>query len=104
MINSSLELKLKEKPKTWIINLIVTLFLGLFLIYSVSDSSINWRAVASFSTNFPNTVNRFFNPDLDWLFGLEVFKFSQSIIFFSIETLAIAFVGTLIGAVLAVPI
>src|SRR5690606_23501830 len=81
-----------------------TLLFSLFFVYSISDSSINWRSVETFITNFPNTIRRFLNPDWDWLFGLEIYKFSQSVIYFAIETLAIAFVGTIIGAILALPI
>ena len=103
-MNVTLNDTLKQKPKTWIINWIITLILGIFLVYSISDSSINWFAVGNFITAFPTTVSRFLNPDWDWMFGLEVFKFSQSVVFFSIETLAIAFVGTVIGAILAIPI
>ena len=95
---------LKKKPKTWIINWIITLVFGLMLYYSVSDSSINWRAVETFSKAFPTIISRFFNPDWDWLFGTGIFRFTQGIIYFSIQTLAIAFVGTIVGAFLAVPI
>lgn len=95
---------LKKAPKYWILNWIVTLTILGLLVLIISGSNINWNAFNSFINSLPHIWQGITNPNFAFLFGFEPYKFMQSVVYFSLETLAIAFVGTIIGAILAVPI
>ncbi|RUS46140.1 phosphonate ABC transporter, permease protein PhnE [Cohnella sp. AR92] len=47
-----------------------------------------------------NIIKGLFNPDLDLLFNVS----KQSVLYLLVETVAIAFLGTIVGAVLSVPL
>lgn len=89
--------KLEEEPNTRVKNIINSLIVLSFFVWSfmgitTSGSNINgWAIVA-------NIFKGIFSPDLS-LFNLT----AQGIPFLLLETLAIGLLGTLIGAILAVP-
>lgn len=74
------------------------LLFTIILIWSMSDLSLalDTRGMVIAS----NIVRGLFNPDLTFLFSLT----NQGVGYLLLETLAIAFLGTILGAILAVPL
>lgn len=95
---------IKTQPKVWIINLVITVAILLAVFYSFADSKINWVRIGNLGTSFSNMISGFLKPDTDFLVGTGIYDFDEGVIYLSIETLAIAYVGTLIGGILAIPV
>ncbi|MDP3129826.1 MAG: phosphonate ABC transporter, permease protein PhnE [Bacillota bacterium] len=98
------EKALKKLPKKWIINLIFTVALIALEIYTLEGSTINPLRVKQ----IPFIIAAFFRgfADILWpaLFGFDGYQFNESIIYLALQTLSIGFFGTLLGAILAVPV
>jgi phosphonate transport system permease protein len=98
------EMMLKKAPKKWIINLIFLVVMLGALIYSFTGSSINWTRLSTFWISLDNMIEGFTNIQIDFLIGQGVYDFNEGVIYLTIETLAIAFIATLLGAILSLPI
>jgi phosphonate transport system permease protein len=94
---------LKKEPKKWLINSIFLVVLVSMLIFSFSDSSINWIRFNTFWFSFNSVVRGLSNIQLDFLIGQGVYKFSEGVIYLTLETLAIAFIATFLGSILSLP-
>ena len=95
----------KNRPKKWIYNLLLfALFVGI-VIYSIVSSGLG----ASIAINWERLQNLgkgFINPNVEFLLGIGEYsgeKFVHSVPYLTLQTIAIAFVGTLIAAILAIP-
>lgn len=93
------------RPRRWIANLITFgLILGLLIYF--------WLATG-FGFNVDHNVNLgkrlgevfggFFVPNYEYLFGYGEYTFEGSVIFQTLTTFAIAFIGTLISSILSIP-
>jgi len=100
---TNLEKILKSKPKTWIINLIFTLIVLVAVIFSFKGSTINMLRLNSIGITLRIMITQMADLNMDFLIGRGVYSFQEGVIFLTIETLAIGFLGTLIGAILALP-
>lgn len=100
---TNIEKTLKKQPKKWIVNLITAIILIGAVIYSFSGSTINWTRFNTVGISLRFMVQGFSNINLDFLFGRGLYQFEEGVIFLTLETLAIAFIGTLLGAILAIP-
>ena len=96
----------KNRPKKWIYNLLLfAVFVGI-VIYSIissdlgSSRAINWERLQ-------NLGNGFINPNVEFLFGIgpnySGKNFVYSVPYLTLQTIAIAFIGTIIAAILAIP-
>lgn len=94
---------LKKKPKRWIVNLIFALVMIAAIVYSFLGSSINWTRLMSIETSLRIMFQGLSDFKYDFLFGTGVYQFEEGVVYMTIVTLAIAFIGTFIGAVLAIP-
>lgn len=94
---------LKKKPKKWITNLIFTFAIIIAIVYSFSDSRINWKRFNSVGSYLNAMLESFADIDVDFLLGTGLYRFEEGVLFLTLETLAIGFLGTLIGAILAIP-
>ena len=94
---------LKMKPKRWIMNTVFAVAIFAALIYSFSGSSINLIRLTTFKYALQDIADGFANINGEFLFGYGAYTFTEGIIYLAGQTLAIAFIGTLIGAVLAIP-
>jgi phosphonate transport system permease protein len=87
-----------QRPKTWIIisiSLIIILGLSIW-----SSSVIRFRNINQSGIQIVRgIVNAFLKPNIDWLTRLDNVGILQQML----ETVAIAFLGTILGAILAVP-
>jgi phosphonate transport system permease protein len=90
--------KLELKPKTWIYNLILYGAIIGTIIYSFIASEIVFKET-NLLFALQTMVNGFLNPNLEFLFGLD----TASIPYLTLETISIAFVGTFIASILAIP-
>lgn len=97
------ETMLRKKPKTWIANLIMTGFIAAAIFLSFSGSKINWLRFNTIGISLRVMAEGLSDIQVDFLLGTGVYQFEEGVIFMTIETLAIAFIGTLIGAILALP-
>lgn len=93
------DLTLKQKPKKWISNLILALVVLGLIIYSFVASHIKLN-VRDFKPALKVMINGFLNPNTKFLFGLD----EASIPYLTMQTVAIAFIGTIVAAVLAIPL
>jgi phosphonate transport system permease protein len=89
---------LEQEPKKWL-----QAFIAITIIAAMSwwsFSTINFRGINPIGVNIARSVARaFIAPNQDWLWTTQSF----GIPYLMLETVSIAFLGTLIGAVLAVP-
>ena len=97
----------KNRPKKWIYNLLLfAVFVGI-VIYSIissdlgSSRAINWERLQ-------NLGNGFINPNVEFLLGIgpnySGKNFVYSVPYLTLQTIAIAFIGTIIAAILAIPL
>jgi phosphonate transport system permease protein len=94
---------LRKKPKKWIVNVVFTVILLFAVILSLSDSEINMTSFRTFGISLRIIAEGLADIQTDFLIGTGVYQFQEGVIFLTLETLAIAFIGTLIGAILAFP-
>jgi len=94
---------LARKPKTWIMNSIFTTILLVAVILSFQGSSINLLRLQSIGINLRIIGKQLIDLNIDFFLGRGVYAFEEGVIYLTIETLAIGFLGTLVGAILALP-
>lgn len=96
---NSVQKQLHDAPrKHWYILSIVGIIIVL-IIWSMTAMNFEDVEASGFAI-MTNILNGIFHPDLDLLFGLT----QEGILYLLAETLAIAFLGTIVGAVLSVPL
>lgn len=95
---TTIEKQLLQAPRNHRYVLTVVAIVLILLAWSVTELSFkldsNGMKIAS------NIIGGLFNPDLEFLFDLS----NKGVLYLLWETLAIALLGTLVGAVLAVPL
>lgn len=101
--NSQIEIMYGKQPKKWIINLIFVVAIVAALIFTFVGSSINWTRLANLSYTLGDMFNRIVRIDWNLFFGTGIYDFDQSIVYLVIQTFAIGFIGTFMGAILAIP-
>ncbi|MGE4342235.1 MAG: phosphonate ABC transporter, permease protein PhnE [Bacilli bacterium] len=93
-----------RQPKRWVFNLIfLVIFVGA-IIFTFIGSSINWTRLANLDYTLGDMMRRIVKIDWNLFFGIGIYQFKQGITYLVIQTFAIGFIGTFIGAILAVPI
>lgn len=93
-----------RQPKRWVFNLIfLVIFVGA-IIFTFMGSSINWTRLANLDYTLGDMMRRIIKIDWNLFFGIGIYQFKQGITYLVIQTFAIGFIGTFIGAILAVPI
>jgi phosphonate transport system permease protein len=99
----TIEKVLKKEPKRWLINSIFFIAITIMLIFSFTDSSINWIRFNTFWISLRSIARGLSNIQFDFLLGRGVYAFEEGVIYLTIETLAIAFIATFLGAILSLP-
>ena len=94
---------LKRKPKRWIINLVFVVAMVVAIVFSFSGSSINWTRLSTIGLSLKVMFQGLADFKYDFLFGTGVYQFDEGVVYMALVTLAIAFIGTFIGAILAIP-
>ena len=98
-----LEKKLKQKPKIWILNLIIFVAVIVLVGISFNGAQINWTRLEMAGYTLREMARQMTDINWEFLIGFGSYRFTEGISFLAIETLAIGFLGTLIGAILALP-
>ena len=101
--NSQIEIMYGKQPKKWIINLVFVVAIVAALVFTFVGSSINWTRLANLSYTLGDMFNRIVRIDWNLFFGTGIYDFDQSIVYLVIQTFAIGFIGTFMGAILAIP-
>ncbi|MDD3842810.1 MAG: hypothetical protein PHD24_05125, partial [Candidatus Izemoplasmatales bacterium] len=68
---------LKKKPKKWITNLIFTFAIIIAIVYSFSDSRINWKRFNSVGSYLNAMLESFADIDVDFLLGTGLYRFEE---------------------------
>jgi phosphonate transport system permease protein len=74
-----------------------------FIVLSFEGSEINYTRLQMASYTIKEMAKQMTNINFEFLIGYGDYQFSEGISFLAIETLAIAFIGTLLGSILALP-
>ena len=94
-----IQAQFEKQPKTWIFQVIATLILVVLLAWSSNAVEFNGLTEDGFGVAL-SIINGIFHPDTELLFNFT----SQGVPYLLLETMCIAFLGTIVGAILAIPI
>ena len=91
--------QLKREPKTWIFQIVTALIFVILVAWS--SGTVKFTGLAEGGMDVAkNIIGGIFKPDTELLFNLT----SQGVPYLLLETMCIAFLGTIVGAILAIPI
>ncbi|MGI6000285.1 MAG: phosphonate ABC transporter, permease protein PhnE [Candidatus Merdisoma sp.] len=98
-MNKRIEEAYAKRPKRWVFELVIALITVALLIWSgtaveTSGTTQNGAKIAW------NILAGIFHPDTDLLFNLT----TQGVPYLLLETICIAFLGTVVGAVISIPL
>ncbi|WP_053984800.1 phosphonate ABC transporter, permease protein PhnE [Niameybacter massiliensis] len=98
-MNERIQAQLNKQPKTWIFQVISVLIVVILIGWS--SSAVNFKGVTAGGMDVAgNIIKGIFNPDTQLLFNFT----NQGVPYLLLETVCIAFLGTIVGAILAIPI
>ncbi len=91
------------RPPKWVINLTTFLiFFGLLIFFGIHSGSFT-----GFGKSHIDMISKFFQgffvPDYGMFFATNGMAFDQSVLYLCLQTFAIAFVGTLLASLFAIP-
>lgn len=98
-MNDRIEEMYGHRPKNWIIQLLVVLFIIFLLVWSGTAIESNGTGQKGLQIA-ANIISGIFHPDTGLLFNLT----KNGVPYLLLETVCIAFLGTVVGAILAVPL
>ena len=89
----------KKQPKTWIISLAVGI--GVLFLVAICLPYVNYRGIATNGIPIATSIlNSLVNPSFEMIFNLT----KDGVPYLIFETIGIAFLGTIIGAIISIPI
>lgn len=94
----------KKRPKNWLIDLLFVLALISMVLYIHFDLDMNeeFQIGGNIKQGFVN-LGLLFQPDWEFFFGYGKYNFDESVIWFIFKTFGIAYIGTLLASLLAIP-
>lgn len=91
--------QLKREPKTWIFQVVTALIFVILVAWS--SGTVKFTGFAEGGMDVAkNIIGGIFKPDTELLFNFT----KQGVPYLLLETMCIAFLGTIVGAILAIPI
>ncbi|OON90460.1 MAG: phosphonate ABC transporter, permease protein PhnE [Candidatus Epulonipiscium fishelsonii] len=90
--------KLNEQPHRWIFQFGSMLLLFVLMLWSTT--TLKYKGSFDQMAIVKSIITGIFTPDLEFLFNFTI----QGVPYLLLETMCIAFLGTVVGAVLAIPI
>ena len=91
---------LENAPKSWPLKVAITLFF--IIILMIANNYISYNGLTDTGVRVARNILRsIFSPNTDYLFN---FSSRSAVPFLLLETTAIAFLGTIIGTVISIPI
>ena len=98
-MNNRIEAAYEQRPRRWAFELAVTVVVVALLIWS--GSAVETAGTTqSGATIAWNILAGIFHPDTDLLFNLT----TQGVPYLLLETICIAFLGTIVGAIISIPL
>lgn len=97
-MNEKILKRYEEAPKTWGFKLVLALILAGIIAWS--SSTVSFHIEEGGSSIAGNIVNGLFHPDTSFLFDLS----KKGVPYLLLETMCIAFLGTIVGAVFSIPL
>lgn len=98
-MNPIIKAQYESAPRTWAVKLAVALFLAVLIAWS--SSTVQYDIPESGGMQIAASIlSGIFRPDTELLFNVT----KQGVAYLLLETMCIAFLGTLVGAVLSVPL
>ena len=98
-MKKEIEIQLERQPKTLVFQIIAALIFVVLMCWS--SSTVNFEGMAEGGMDIAkNIVGGIFTPDTELLFNLT----KQGVPYLLLETVCIAFLGTIVGAIIAIPI
>lgn len=98
-MRKEIKTQLEKQPKTWIFQVVAALVFVILMAWSSGTVQFNGFADGGTSVAH-NIINGIIHPDTSLLFNLT----EKGVPYLLLETVCIAFMGTIVGAVLAIPI
>ena len=98
-MNARIEQKLKDQPKTWLIYSLVFVFIVLVTFMSLPYIKYNGVSTQGGKIAF-NIIKGILNPSWELLTD---FTSKDAVPYLMLETVCIAFLGTILGSILAIP-
>lgn len=98
-MNPTIQKAYKNAPKKWIIELVIAFILACILAWSSSAVSIS-TPVGNGLEVAGNILSGIFHPDTRLLFNLT----TSGVAYLLLETFCIAFLGTVVGAIISLPL
>ena len=96
---TKIQQQLDKQPRTWIFQVVAALVFLLLMAWS--SGTIKFSGFATGGMDIAkNIITGIFTPDTDLLFNFT----TQGVPYLLLETVCIAFLGTIVGAILAIPI
>ena len=91
--------QLEKEPKKWILQIISALIFVVLMAWS--SSTLNFNGLTEGGSDVVKSIlGGIFKPDTKLLFSFT----NQGVLYLLLETMCIAFLGTIVGAILAIPI
>ena len=98
-MNNRIEAAYEQRPRRWVFELAVAVVVVALLIWS--GSAVETAGTTqSGATIAWNILAGIFHPDTDLLFNLT----TQGVPYLLLETICIAFLGTIVGAIISIPL
>ena len=98
-MNKRIEEAYAKRPKRWVFELVIALITVALLIWS--GTAVETSGTTQNGANIAwNILAGIFHPDTDLLFNLT----TQGVPYLLLETICIAFLGTVVGAVISIPL
>lgn len=89
----------ERRPRAWLYQMLIILIVMAALVWSSSAIQIN-ETESDSATVALRIINGIFHPDAKLLFDLS----RQGVLYLLLETICIAFLGTVVGAILSIPL
>ncbi|MBE6023363.1 MAG: phosphonate ABC transporter, permease protein PhnE [Cellulosilyticum sp.] len=98
-MNEKIQKQLEKEPKSWIFKLVAAFIFVVLMAWS--SSALDFKGMTSSGGDVAkNIITGIFRPDTDLLFNFT----NQGVAYLLLETMCIAFLGTVVGAIIAIPI
>ena len=94
----------KKRPMDWLVDLFFALALISMILFVHFDLNMNeeFEIGGNIKQGWVN-LGLLLQPDWSFFFGYGKYTFSESVVWFLIKTFGIAYIGTLIAAIVAIP-
>lgn len=97
-MNKKILAKYEEAPKTWYGKIVIGLILAALIAWS--SSTVSFHIEEGGGKIAANILSGLFHPDTDLLFDFS----TSGVAYLLLETMCIAFLGTIVGAIFSIPL